>query len=92
MASRTQRVRGRVPPGLEGTGWQVRSVARRVTNSDETATCIVTGEPVALNEPHWFITLARETGYRWRPLAYEYLLVAFGALEEFEGLVRDGEE
>ncbi|MFC6769893.1 hypothetical protein [Natrinema soli] len=88
--SRTQRVRGRSPPDRDD--WQVSTVARRTTNHDGAAVCAVTGETVSLSEPHFYVTLRRESEYRFDPAEYDHLVVADGALGELDEWLEGGEE
>lgn len=84
MASRTARVRGKRPPGYD-EGWEISTVAERVTTRDGTATCAVTGDDVPLDDPHYFVKLKRESKWRFQPPEYDDLVIVDDlALEELE--------
>ncbi|WP_440767528.1 hypothetical protein [Natronorubrum sp. DTA7] len=92
--SRTVRFKGERPPWKAGESseWEIRTVARRTANADETATCVVTGETVPLNEPHFFVTSIRPTPGRFQPEEFDHAIVAFeGGLEELERQLEDND-
>ncbi|WP_121744876.1 hypothetical protein [Natronorubrum halophilum] len=86
---RTQRFRGRSPPGRPE--WTVSTVARRSRNRSEPTSCAVTEAPVELEDSHYFVTLTRETPGRFQPEDYEHLVVADGALDELDDWLEDSE-
>lgn len=87
--SRTQRFRGRSPPGRPE--WSVSTVCRRGTNTDETVACAVTEAEVSLTDSHFYVTLRCETRSPVRPDAYEQLVVADGALGKLDEWLEGGE-
>ncbi|PGF14230.1 hypothetical protein CP556_24805 [Natrinema sp. CBA1119] len=89
--SRTQRFRGRSPPDRDD-GWQVSTVSCRTTNHGRSEYSPVTETDVSIDESHFYVTLRRESEYRFNPAEYEYLVVADGALGELEEWLEDSEE
>ncbi|MFC6764566.1 hypothetical protein [Natrinema soli] len=87
--SRTQRFRGRSLPDRDD--WQVSTVSRRTTNTATTEYSPVTETDVAIDKSHFYVTLRRESEYRFHSAEYEYLVVADGALGELDEWLEGGE-
>ncbi|WP_226043055.1 hypothetical protein [Natrinema sp. DC36] len=81
--SRSQQFRGRSPPDRDD-GWQVSTVSRRTTNTARSEYSPVTETDVPIDESHFYVTLRRESEYRFDPAEYDELIVPDGALGELD--------
>ncbi|AEH39501.1 hypothetical protein [Halopiger xanaduensis] len=86
--ARSSQFRGQSPP-THGEEWEVTNVSRRFTNREATTACAVTGSSVALDEPHYYVTVKRETVGRFQPPDYDHLIVAKDALDVLDGWLED---
>ena len=83
-----ERARGQTPPDPSlphRAEWTIRSIARRCCQGpgfDETVACAGTGDPVALTDPHLYVTARRDPARRdTTPGIEHYVLADPDALE-----------
>jgi hypothetical protein len=88
--SRTARFRGRSPPD-RAAEWAVSTVARRGTNTSASAVCAATGATIALDGPHYLVTLRKSALGVLNDYEYDELIVADGALDELDDWLEDEE-
>lgn len=81
--ARTARFRGRSPPDRDSE-WTVSTINRQMNSDGGVGVCAVTDETISLSQPHFHVTLRRESEHRFRSDEHDQLVISEAALDELD--------